>query len=349
MPRRRLHGETQKERQKKASRLLKLRGSAKRKQQTGTPLPFESSPQLDPQDVEFLEAMRDLSVQRLPGQGGAPARREAFERVRFAADTENDALFRSLMRDTGVVPLGAPAEPPDSHAQAHAQAAAPARDTAPARADDADIPDAPWAAPDEDARPSERALAPQDRPEQGPVRRTSGPAPALARRASAAPSPPQGGPAGTGAAAEGTRFEEGADDRQIMEEALRSGVASLNEKFQGAVRGSGARRPAGRAGAQATASRSTSTAEPDAELDLHGKTQEEAIRMVENFVLRAKHKRLRAVLIITGRGLNSGEQGPVLRNAVQSWLEHNGKPTVRRFAWAPPRLGGDGAIWVELW
>jgi DNA-nicking Smr family endonuclease len=144
---------------------------------------------------------------------------------------------------------------------------------------------------------------------------------------------------------EGTRFDESEDGARIMEEALRSDVASLNEKFQGAVRGTGKRR----AIAPARTVRSTSTADPDDELDLHGKTQEEAIRMVQNFLLRAKHKRLRAVLIITGRGLNSGEHGPVLRNAVQSWLERNAGTAVRRFAWAPPRLGGDGAIWVELW
>jgi DNA-nicking Smr family endonuclease len=65
-------------------------------------------------------------------------------------------------------------------------------------------------------------------------------------------------------------------------------------------------------------------------------------------MLSAKARRLRQVLIITGRGLNSGAQGPVLRGVVQSWLERNGAPYLRRFSWAPPRLGGDGAIWVEL-
>jgi DNA-nicking Smr family endonuclease len=125
-----------------------------------------------------------------------------------------------------------------------------------------------------------------------------------------------------------------------MAEALRSELASLNEKFQGAPP-SKAQRPG--------VSRSATVADPDDELDLHGKTQEEAIQLVQHFLQHAKHKRLHAVLIITGRGLNSGAQGPVLRNAVQSWLERNAGTTVRRFAWAPPRLGGDGAIWVELW
>jgi len=125
---------------------------------------------------------------------------------------------------------------------------------------------------------------------------------------------------------------------------LRSGVVSLNEKFQGAVQGTARRRPAARRAAE----QGLASAEPDDELDLHGKTQEEAIRLVQYFLRRAAHRRLRSVLIITGRGLNSGAQGAVLRDAVQSWLERNGAPDVRSFAWAPRRLGGDGAIWVHL-
>jgi len=88
--------------------------------------------------------------------------------------------------------------------------------------------------------------------------------------------------------------------------------------------------------------------EPDSELDLHGKTLEEAIRMVQNFLLVTHRQRLRHVLIITGQGRNSGAAGPVLKDAVYRWLDLNGKPTVRSFARAPARLGGEGAIWVEL-
>lgn len=88
--------------------------------------------------------------------------------------------------------------------------------------------------------------------------------------------------------------------------------------------------------------------EPDGELDLHGKTQEEAIRMVQNFLLTSHRQKLREVLIITGKGLNSGEGGPVLREAVNNWLERNGGRFAKSFGWAPSRHGGDGAIWVSL-
>ena len=48
---------------------------------------------------------------------------------------------------------------------------------------------------------------------------------------------------------------------------------------------------------------------PDQELDLHGKTREEAIMMVQNFVMTCHAKQFRTGLIITGKGRNSGNQG----------------------------------------
>lgn len=95
------------------------------------------------------------------------------------------------------------------------------------------------------------------------------------------------------------------------------------------------------------------TPEPDGRgiddsLDLHGKTREEAIAMVQNFLLKAHKNHLRQVLIITGKGLGSGPEGPVLREAVWNWLERNGKQFAHLFDWAPPSLGGQGAIWVKL-
>jgi DNA-nicking Smr family endonuclease len=53
-------------------------------------------------------------------------------------------------------------------------------------------------------------------------------------------------------------------------------------------------------------------------------------------------------LIITGKGRNSGNQGPVLKKEVTHWLERNGKPYLREFHEAPPRFGGSGAIWLDF-
>ena len=87
---------------------------------------------------------------------------------------------------------------------------------------------------------------------------------------------------------------------------------------------------------------------PDAELDLHGKTREEAIMMVQNFVMTCHAKELRSALIITGKGRKSGEYGPVLKREVHLWLERNGEQYLRSFLQAPPRFGGSGAIWLDF-
>ena len=87
---------------------------------------------------------------------------------------------------------------------------------------------------------------------------------------------------------------------------------------------------------------------PDAELDLHGKTSEEAIMMVQNFVMTCHANQFRTALIITGKGLHSGNQGPVLKREVQLWLERNGKQYISDFHTALARFGGSGAIWLNI-
>ena len=91
-----------------------------------------------------------------------------------------------------------------------------------------------------------------------------------------------------------------------------------------------------------------SVSRPDAELDLHGKTREESIMMVQNFVMTCHANQYRTALIITGKGHHSGNQGPVLKREVQLWLERNGKQYLRDFHTAPARFGGSGAIWLNI-
>ncbi len=85
---------------------------------------------------------------------------------------------------------------------------------------------------------------------------------------------------------------------------------------------------------------------PDDELDLHGKTREEAIMMVQNFVKTCHVNQFRTALIITGKGYRSGKRGPVLNQEVRNWLKKNGKPYLKDFQNAPPHLGGSGAFWL---
>ena len=89
---------------------------------------------------------------------------------------------------------------------------------------------------------------------------------------------------------------------------------------------------------------------PEARLDLHGQTREEALRAVERFLLRSRADGHRAVLVIHGRGQNSEAGEPVLRPALHEWLASAAaaRAGVMAFAPAPPRAGGTGATVVLL-
>ena len=83
------------------------------------------------------------------------------------------------------------------------------------------------------------------------------------------------------------------------------------------------------------------------ELDLHGEIRDAALVKLEHFIAGAFHRGQKAVLVITGKGINSPE-GPVLQGAVAAWLRGKGKGMVAEFAPAPRDLGGSGAFVVFL-
>jgi DNA-nicking Smr family endonuclease len=83
------------------------------------------------------------------------------------------------------------------------------------------------------------------------------------------------------------------------------------------------------------------------ELDLHGFLKDEALKRLEQFITSAYVRGSQAVLVITGKGLNSPE-GPVLPGAVDAWLRRQGKVMVAEFLPAPRDKGGSGAIVVFL-
>jgi DNA-nicking Smr family endonuclease len=86
----------------------------------------------------------------------------------------------------------------------------------------------------------------------------------------------------------------------------------------------------------------------EARLDLHGLTQEEAHRALASFVQQAHATGLRTVLVITGKG-GFGDARGVLREAVPRWLnEGDLRPRVLSCAWAQPKHGGAGALYVLL-
>lgn len=85
---------------------------------------------------------------------------------------------------------------------------------------------------------------------------------------------------------------------------------------------------------------------PDAEIDLHGLVRDEAIQKTAAFMDRCRKSKCKTVLIITGRGLNSGEEKGILRKTVWNWLKNHQKHYNINYKWAPEFLGGKGAILV---
>lgn len=84
-------------------------------------------------------------------------------------------------------------------------------------------------------------------------------------------------------------------------------------------------------------------------LDLHGYTRKEAKIKVISFLERCYAKGIRCVLIIPGRGLNSLEGKPVLKEGLIQWLTHHPlKQIVLAFSSARSCDGGLGAFYVLL-
>jgi len=84
-------------------------------------------------------------------------------------------------------------------------------------------------------------------------------------------------------------------------------------------------------------------------VDLHGLTRREAETRVREFLIQSRRLGRRCVLIVHGRGRNSPDSFPVLKEGLPLWL---GRGPVRRivlaFCTARPYDGGPGAIYVLL-
>ncbi len=86
-----------------------------------------------------------------------------------------------------------------------------------------------------------------------------------------------------------------------------------------------------------------------AHLDLHRLTAGEARIEVDRFLCSAYQKGQRCVLIIHGRGRNSKDQMPVLKERLKVWLGRGALGRlVLAFTTARPCDGGAGAVYVLL-
>ena len=84
-------------------------------------------------------------------------------------------------------------------------------------------------------------------------------------------------------------------------------------------------------------------------VDLHGLTKQEAEIRIRDFLLQSQRLGLRCVLVVHGRGLNSENHIPVLKERLPAWLSRGPvKKLVLAFSTARPYDGGTGAIYVLL-
>lgn len=84
-------------------------------------------------------------------------------------------------------------------------------------------------------------------------------------------------------------------------------------------------------------------------VDLHGLTKQEAEARTHRFLRESYMLGLRCVLVVHGRGLNSENHLPVLKERLPVWLNRGPvKKIVLAFSTAMPYDGGTGAIYVLL-
>jgi DNA-nicking Smr family endonuclease len=94
---------------------------------------------------------------------------------------------------------------------------------------------------------------------------------------------------------------------------------------------------------------------PQARIDLHGMTQDQALPALTRFITDAAARELRLVLVITGKGRSRSDMGPiperpgVLRRAVPHWLRSGMiAPLILDVTESHISHGGSGAYYVYL-
>ena len=81
-------------------------------------------------------------------------------------------------------------------------------------------------------------------------------------------------------------------------------------------------------------------------IDLHGMISDEAKSYVVKFITECKKNNIRCIRIVHGKGYNSKNKEPVLKNKLKHWLAQ--KEEVIAYAQAKAHDGGGGAVIVLL-
>jgi DNA-nicking Smr family endonuclease len=132
-----------------------------------------------------------------------------------------------------------------------------------------------------------------------------------------------------------------ADERDVLAESLEDDVDTIEHGYGAALRfhrqhvGKRTMRKLQRGGYSV-----------QAELDLHGMTLAEAKPRLADFIDYNTTQGKYCVRVVHGKGLGSGERGPVLKNAVNRWLRK--WDSVLAFVSTPQVDGGTGAVYVLL-
>lgn len=88
------------------------------------------------------------------------------------------------------------------------------------------------------------------------------------------------------------------------------------------------------------------TMRPEARIDLHGLTREEAWARLNSFVNDCIHRGLKKILIIHGKGNHSHGSDPVLGPMVKTFIEQN--KNLGSSGHPDRAMGGSGATWVII-
>ncbi len=136
------------------------------------------------------------------------------------------------------------------------------------------------------------------------------------------------------------RFSQ-ADEEAVLAESLHADIDDLEQSSGNALRFK--RASVGRTTMRMLARGSYAI---QAEIDLHGMTLAEARPRLEKFVQRCAGNNKLCIRVVHGKGLGSGERGPVLKNGVNRWLRQ--WDTVLAFVSAHQIDGGTGAVYVLL-
>jgi len=136
------------------------------------------------------------------------------------------------------------------------------------------------------------------------------------------------------------RFSK-ADEREVLNESLQDDIDTIEHGYGAALRFH--RASVGRRTMRKLARGGYSVQD---EIDLHGMTVDEAKQRLADFIDYSAMRGKLCVRIVHGKGLGSGNRGPVLKNAVNRWLRK--WDSVLAFVSTRQVDGGTGAVYVLL-